>query len=178
MHIPGTPRSNAGNNESAGMKMEFWFWRTALTLAASFMVAGCSKKEWYKGNTHAHTVLCGHADTSPEEVTKWYHDQGYNFLVLSEHNQFIDPQTVEMPSVRREDFILIPGEEVTGGLMAHTTALNIDGLVDPRLQQPPGASKARGYPSARSWSQAAKRAHHPEPSKLSLHAHGFRYTAG
>ena len=32
-----------------------------------------------------------------------------------EHNQFIDPQTVKMPTNRREDFILIPGEEVTGG---------------------------------------------------------------
>ena len=125
------------------MKPEFWFWKTALMLAASFMVAGCSKKAWYKGNTHVHTVLCGHADTSPEGVTKWYHDRGYNFLVLSEHNEFIDPQTVKMPTNRREDFILIPGEEVTGGLMAHTTAFNIDGLVDPRLQQPPGASKTQ-----------------------------------
>jgi hypothetical protein len=104
---------------------------------------GCTSKQWYKGNTHVHTLLCGHADSSPEAVTAWYHERGYNFLCLSEHNQFIDPATVEMPPNRREDFILIPGEEVTGGQMAHTTALNIDGLVDPRLQQPVGASKTR-----------------------------------
>ena len=117
--------------------------KVALILATSLLLSGCTKVDWYKGNTHSHTVLCGHADTSPEEVTRWYHDREYNFLVLSEHNQFIDPRNVKMPENQREDFILIPGEEVTGGLMAHTTALNIDGLVDPRLQQPPGASKTQ-----------------------------------
>lgn len=114
-----------------------------IALIAAVLFSGCSSKKWYKGNTHTHTVLCGHADTSPEAVTEWYHERGYNFLCLSEHNQFIDPATVKMPEGKRDDFILIPGEEVTGGRMAHTTALNIDGLVDPRLQQPVGASKTR-----------------------------------
>lgn len=110
-------------------------------LVSALFFTGCSSKTWYKGN--AHTLLCGHADTSPEAVTKWYHERGYNFLCLSEHNQFIDPATVKMPDGKRDDFILIPGEEITGGMMAHTTALNINGLVDPRLQQPEGASKTR-----------------------------------
>ncbi len=85
---------------------------------------------WYKGNTHAHTVLSGHADSSPEYVARWYHDRGYNFLILSEHNIFIDPDSVELPSDRRDDFILIPGEEITGRKVIHTTAMNVDGLVD------------------------------------------------
>ena len=106
-------------------------------------MTGCSSKRWYKGNTHVHTLLCGHADTSPEEVTLWYHERGYNFLCLSEHNQFIDPASVTMPANKRDDFILIPAEEITGGGMAHSTALNIDGLVDPRLVQPVGADKSR-----------------------------------
>ena len=46
--------------------------------------------KWYKGNTHVHTVLCGHADSTPEAVAQWYHDRGYNFLVLSEHNIFLN----------------------------------------------------------------------------------------
>ena len=53
-------------------------------------------KSWYKGNTHVHTTLCGHADTTPDAVAQWYHDRGYNFLILSEHNKFIDPSTVEL----------------------------------------------------------------------------------
>lgn len=120
---------------------------TALFVLAPILSAffvGCSQPaEWYKGNTHTHTELCGHADTSPEEVTLWYHERGYNFLCLSEHDQFIDPALVKMPEPTREDFILIAAEEISGGLQAHTTALNIDGLVDPRLRQPPGASKTQ-----------------------------------
>ncbi len=85
---------------------------------------------WYKGNTHAHTVLSGHGDSSPEHVAAWYHDRGYNFLILSEHNIFIDPDSVELPADRRDDFILIPGEEITGNKVIHTTAMNIHGLVD------------------------------------------------
>ncbi len=103
--------------------------------------SGCSRKQWYKGNTHSHTVLCGHADSTPEAVTQWYHDRGYNFLCLSEHNIFIDPADVPMPADKREDFILIPAEEITGGAHAHTTALNIEGLVDPKYEHPEGASK-------------------------------------
>jgi len=79
---------------------------------------------WYKGNTHCHTTLCGHADTTPENVTKWYHDRGYNFLILSEHNIYIDPATVKMPIGKRDDFILVPGEEVTGSSDVHTTGMN------------------------------------------------------
>lgn len=84
---------------------------------------------WHKGNTHAHTTLCGHADSSPATVAQWYHDHGYNFVVLSEHNKFIDPATVKLPGEVRNDFLLIPGEEVTGRKTIHTTAMNIEKLV-------------------------------------------------
>lgn len=97
------------------------------------MVAGANAAaeppRWYRGNTHAHTELCGHADSSPEAVARWYHDRGYNFLCLSEHNRFIDPATVPLPPGRREDFILVPGQEITGKRVIHTTALNVGGVV-------------------------------------------------
>ena len=118
-------------------------YRFAISIILPLLFVGCNSKKWYKGNTHVHTILCGHADTSPEAVTAWYHERGYNFLCLSEHNQFIDPATVNMPADLRNDFILIPSEEVTGGEQAHSTALNIDGVVDPRLVQPSGASKTQ-----------------------------------
>ncbi len=82
---------------------------------------------WYKGNTHVHTILCGHADSTPEVVAQWYHDYGYNFLILSEHNKFIDPSTVKLSGEIRDDFLLIPGEEVTGPV--HSTAMNVTRLV-------------------------------------------------
>jgi len=92
-------------------------------------LTGCSSSSWYQGNTHAHTNLCDHADSSPEFVAQWYHDHGYNFLILSEHNQFIDPKDVKLAEGKRDDFILIPGEEISGVKTIHTTAMNIDRLV-------------------------------------------------
>ena len=84
-------------------------------------------KTWYKGNTHVHTKLCGHADSTPEVVAQWYHDHGYNFLILSEHNKYIDPSTVKLLGEIRDDFLLIPGEEITGPV--HSTAMNVTRLV-------------------------------------------------
>ncbi len=104
-----------------------------LILALSLLLSCTSEKpqtRWYRGNTHAHTVICGHADSTPEAVTKYYHEHGYNFLILSEHNHFINPDSVKMPVPLRQDFILIPGEEVTGHKIVHSTAMNIDTLVD------------------------------------------------
>ena len=106
--------------------------RASALLGLAVLSAGCASTGagWYKGNTHAHTVLCGHADSTPEAVAGWYLDHGFHFLVLSEHNLFIDPADVELPADRRRDFILIPGEEITGSKGIHTTGMNLDGLVD------------------------------------------------
>jgi hypothetical protein len=86
-----------------------------------------SSGPWYRGNTHCHTTESD-GDTAPSTVVAWYHDQGYNFLLLTDHNRFVDPATVPMPANARDDFILVPGEEITGSLTIHTTAMNIDSL--------------------------------------------------
>jgi hypothetical protein len=91
---------------------------------------------WYRGNTHAHTTRCGHADSEPEMVARWYLEHDYNFLCLSEHNQFIDPKTVKLPENRRKDFILVPGEEITG--QTHMTGLNIGRIVNHLIKGPNG----------------------------------------
>ena len=44
-----------------------------------------AKAPWRKGNTHTHT-LWSDGDAPPELVIKWYVDNDYNFLVLSDHN--------------------------------------------------------------------------------------------
>lgn len=101
-------------------------------------------KTWYKGNTHTHTILCGHADTHPDTVALWYLERDYNFLILSEHNRFINPDSVNLPDNRREDFILIPGEEVSDHQEIHTTAMNIGRLVP--AQRPDPLSEIRDNP--------------------------------
>jgi len=79
---------------------------------------------WYKGNTHTHTVNTD-GDSSPIDVARFYRDQGYNFLVLSDHDSLTSTDglnaifgTAEAHATDRtampfHPFILIPGEEVT-----------------------------------------------------------------
>ncbi len=40
---------------------------------------------WYRGNMHTHT-LWSDGDDYPEMVAAWYRDQGYQFLVYTDHN--------------------------------------------------------------------------------------------
>lgn len=74
-----------------------YFIKIPLFILFSF---SCSHINWYMGNAHAHTKICGYANSSPGVVTKWYHDHGYNFLILSEHNHFIDPDSVILPECK------------------------------------------------------------------------------
>lgn len=90
---------------------------------------GCS---WYKGNTHAHT-LESDGDSSPEYVAEWYRDHGYDFLVLSDHNLLLDPAT--LGHVTNDEFLLIPGEEVTSSFQdrsVHVNGLNLHTYAAPR----------------------------------------------
>lgn len=89
---------------------------------------------WYKGNTHAHT-LASDGDSTPEEVTRWYRDQGYQFLVLSDHNVLVDTAPLSAAFAVPEQFLLVPGEEVTDTFETkplHINGLNVDRLVEPR----------------------------------------------
>jgi hypothetical protein len=100
----------------------------ALPLLLLSYAVGAAEDRWWRGNTHVHTELCGHADSSPEAVATWYLERGYHFLVLSEHDRFIDPANVVLPKPRRPDFILVPGEELSKAAV-HMTAMNIHELV-------------------------------------------------
>lgn len=48
-----------------------------------------AEARWWKGNTHTHT-LWSDGDGAPELVADWYASNGYDFLVLSDHNVFLD----------------------------------------------------------------------------------------
>lgn len=87
---------------------------------------------WYKGNTHTHT-LESDGDSPPEEVATWYKEHGYDFLVLSDHNVLTDPTA--LAHLVDDEFILIPGEEVTSSFErrpVHINGLNVNELVVPQ----------------------------------------------
>ncbi|MDA1265112.1 MAG: hypothetical protein O2816_08555 [Planctomycetota bacterium] len=56
-----------------------------LWAALSASPAPESQPRWWKGNTHTHT-LWSDGDSAPESVVDWYQANGYQFLVLSDHN--------------------------------------------------------------------------------------------
>ena len=97
-----------------------------LFLVAIVVLSACTtrqKPEWYKGNTHLHTTFSD-GDSDVKDVIKWYHDNGYHFLFVTDHNYPLKPDTLPLAFTRRSDFILIPGNEVTDDLVVHTSALN------------------------------------------------------
>ena len=56
-----------------------------LCLLAVSPSQGDTPPQWWKGNTHTHT-LWSDGDAAPEHVADWYVKHAYNFLVLSDHN--------------------------------------------------------------------------------------------
>jgi hypothetical protein len=64
-----------------------------------------------RGNLHTHSTESD-GDHPPEAVYGWYRDHGYNFLALSDHNKYTDPNRYRA-MVERPGFVLIPAEEVT-----------------------------------------------------------------
>lgn len=59
----------------------------ALLIACGTPTASNATDEprWLRGNTHTHT-LWSDGDAPPETAVAWYVDNGYQFLVLSDHN--------------------------------------------------------------------------------------------
>ena len=86
---------------------------------------------WLKGNTHTHT-LESDGDSPPDTVAAWYKRHGYNFLVLSDHNVWVDP--ARLSHLVDSSFFLIPGEELTtsfGQKPVHVNGLNIPAVITP-----------------------------------------------
>jgi len=60
--------------------------RVLLSLFLSLIALPLSASaEWFKGQTHTHT-LWSDGDAPPDYVAKWFKDNDYNFLVMSEHH--------------------------------------------------------------------------------------------
>ena len=97
-----------------------------MTMMVFLTVSGMNGKElrWVKGNTHAHTSNSDGNET-PRRVMRWYQDYGYHFLVITDHDMITETRTLD--SDPNDDFILIPGQEITmrlGESRTHVNALN------------------------------------------------------
>jgi hypothetical protein len=89
---------------------------------------------WLKGNTHTHTTESD-GDSTPDVVTRWYRDHGYEFLVLSDHNVLTSIDALRALHGADDRFLLIKGEEVTDrfdGRPVHINGLDVAEKVDPQ----------------------------------------------
>lgn len=117
----------------------------ALTFATVLILIGVlpgffaqeKKLNWYKGNTHTHTVNSD-GDSTPDEVVRWYREHKYNFLVLSDHNFLTDVGGLNSVLGAKEKFLLIPGEEITDKF--EKKDIHINGLNPRELVKPTGGN--------------------------------------
>ncbi len=89
--------------------------------------------QWFKGNTHTHT-LNSDGDSTPDDVVRWYREHGYHFLVLTDHNYLTSVDGLNAVHGAIEKFLVIPGEEVTsrsGDKPIHVNGLDVQELVEP-----------------------------------------------
>ncbi|MEW6323624.1 MAG: CehA/McbA family metallohydrolase [Acidobacteriota bacterium] len=90
---------------------------------------------WFKGNTHSHT-LNSDGDSTPDEVARWYRENGYHFVFLTDHNYLTSVDGLNAIMGADERFLILKGEEVTtraGDKPVHVNGLNVERLVEPHL---------------------------------------------
>jgi hypothetical protein len=88
---------------------------------------------WFKGNLHTHTINSD-GDSAPDDVARWYKERRYNFLALTDHNYFTDPQGLNAIFAARDRFLLITGEEVTSRFESkpiHVNAFRLRETIEP-----------------------------------------------
>ena len=56
-----------------------------LLLTVAVACTGRGGEQWYRGNTHTHS-LWSDGDAAPEVVVDWYRSHGYDFLSLTDHD--------------------------------------------------------------------------------------------
>lgn len=79
--------------------------------------------KWFKGNIHTHTTNSD-GKLSPDSLVKVYKSNGYDFLVITDHNFVTDISQYVKP-----DYLLIKGEEIT--FSRHVNGIGLSEVVRP-----------------------------------------------
>jgi hypothetical protein len=93
-----------------------------------------STGNWYKGNTHTHT-LNSDGDSTPDEVVRWYREHRYAFVILTDHNFLTSVESLNALHGADDKFLVIKGEEVTSTFAkkpVHVNGLNVSARVGPQ----------------------------------------------
>ena len=111
--------------------------RFALTfawiLSLGICPAAAQAVNWYKGNTHTHTINSD-GDSTPADVVRWYRENRYNFLFITDHEHVTNVASLNDLHGKAGAFLVIAGQEVTDSYDRkpyHLNALGISKLVMP-----------------------------------------------
>ena len=83
---------------------------------------------WYKGNLHCHSTESD-GTSSPNDVATYYKETGYDFLGISDHNQYTPTETY----ADQADILGIPCCEYTGTESCHVLAVGVTEDIAPNL---------------------------------------------
>lgn len=101
--------------------------------------ADAQAQRWFRGNTHTHT-LRSDGDSPPDSAARWYRDNGYGFLFITDHETITDPAPLNAKFGKPGSFLLIVGQEVTqrladtrkeGARQLHVNSLGASAVVMP-----------------------------------------------
>jgi hypothetical protein len=109
-----------------------WFFVVLILFLLMGLEVSARSYQWFKGQTHLHTTNSD-GDELPRRVVRWYYDHSYNFLVITDHDHLTPIKYLDTD--RNDDFILIPGEEITdsfGEKPVHINGINIKYQVEPQ----------------------------------------------
>ena len=122
----------------------------AAPTAAAAAQAPLGELRWFRGNTHTHT-LNSDGDSPPDVVVRWYRENGYQFVVITDHEFLTDVAPLNGLFGAAGKFLVVRGQEVTQILddtthpdrrrQAHVNSLNPLRVVLPQG----GASMAESY---------------------------------
>jgi hypothetical protein len=85
---------------------------------------------WYRGNTHTHARYSDKNEKNDiPEISGWYRKAGYDFLLISEHNDHLAEKKTICHDEITEDgkFLMLCGLELSN--KTHVTALGIDSYI-------------------------------------------------
>lgn len=89
--------------------------------------------KWYKGNTHTHT-LNSDGDSPPDVVVKWYADNNYNFLFITDHEFLTPVDPLNERFGKPGQFAIWQAQEVTDSVPGRP--LHVNGLGLTRVCMP------------------------------------------
>ena len=91
------------------------------------------KPNWYRGNTHTHT-LNSDGDTAPDDVVRWYRENGYNFVFITDHEYITNVGPLNHILGKPGVFLVLSAQEVTDSYDKkpyHINGLGLEKVVMP-----------------------------------------------